>query len=481
MAGLAQLESFIGKFRSLWFAGFDASLEVKAHAGEARVYLQVGLGQAHPPQPRQYRVPGPSRLRRRQRREEARKQVAVQAKKIEAAAQAAAQEAAQAVQALAENAAQALADKAAQALADNKRIISDIKTAVQIVQIESVAETALVDKAVQEIHNIVAAKATKKMENAEKVEVATMVIQEEGDTTRVIQEEDDTIDKVKKMVGKALKMKEGFKQEGMVGKALKMKEGKKDEGEDVTMVLKEKVATIVIHEEGDTKMVNDEGNNDEEDDMEGVKEVMKNKRGRSGTGDGNEEGRAKQIRMKKQKEDDGMNEEVCQVNEEVCQVVSVAQAKTIKVAAEATSADNDVQGIPNRVEAEDTEKNERIERWRSLSRMRGWSSWREEEDGKTIIRDLIEDQREAEEEEGAGADGAKLKCKLLYSPEEAREAMRWNIGRKEELKKKEAKEAEKKAKEKEKEELEARRKETQDLGGRVVLGGRVGVKQRQRW
>eukprot|EP00092_Neocalanus_flemingeri_P103491 GFUD01132446.1.p1 GENE.GFUD01132446.1~~GFUD01132446.1.p1 ORF type:complete len:470 (+),score=142.90 GFUD01132446.1:132-1412(+) len=426
MAGLAQLESFIGKFRSLWFAGFDASLEVKAHAGEARVYLQVGLGQAHPPQPRQYRVPGPSRLRRRQRRAEARKQVAVQAKKIEAAAQAAAQEAAQAVQAaLAENVAQ-------DALADNDDVADNA------VQIEAVAETALVDRAVHEIHKIVAArkttrynKATKKMENVEK----------------------DNVVQIEAAAEAALVDNAGQE----IHNTVAVKVTKKIENAE-----KVEVATMVIQEEGDTTMV-------------------KNKRGRSGTGDGNEEGRAKQIRMKKQKEDDGMNEEVCQVNEEVCQVVSVAQAKTIKVAAEATSADNAVQGIPNIVEAEDTENNERIERFRSLSRMRGWRNWREEEDDERIIRDLIKDQREAEEEEGAGADGAKLKCKLLYSPEEAREAMRWNIGRKEELKKKAAKEEEMKAKEKEKEELEARRKETQDLGGRVVLGGRVGVKQRQRW
>jgi hypothetical protein len=48
MAGIQQLNSFIAKFVNLWQSGFDASLEVKAHAGEARILLQVGLGQ-YPP------------------------------------------------------------------------------------------------------------------------------------------------------------------------------------------------------------------------------------------------------------------------------------------------------------------------------------------------------------------------------------------------------------------------------------------------
>ena len=46
MAGLEQLNSFIGKFVSLWQAGLDASLELKTFHGEASAHIHVGLGQA---------------------------------------------------------------------------------------------------------------------------------------------------------------------------------------------------------------------------------------------------------------------------------------------------------------------------------------------------------------------------------------------------------------------------------------------------
>jgi hypothetical protein len=50
---------------------------VKAHAGEARVQLQVGLGQASPStQNKPHKHPGPSRLCRREKRAEARKSAA---------------------------------------------------------------------------------------------------------------------------------------------------------------------------------------------------------------------------------------------------------------------------------------------------------------------------------------------------------------------------------------------------------------------
>jgi hypothetical protein len=83
MAGLEQLNSFIGKFVSLWQAGLDASLELKAFQGKASAHIHVGLGQAprlqktQPPQP--HHVPSPSRVRRRARREEARRLAAEQA------------------------------------------------------------------------------------------------------------------------------------------------------------------------------------------------------------------------------------------------------------------------------------------------------------------------------------------------------------------------------------------------------------------
>ena len=74
MAGLEQLNSFIGKFVSLWQAGLDTSLELKTFQGEASAHIHLGLGQApclkktHQ-QPRH--VPSPSRVRRTARRAEA--------------------------------------------------------------------------------------------------------------------------------------------------------------------------------------------------------------------------------------------------------------------------------------------------------------------------------------------------------------------------------------------------------------------------
>ena len=68
MAGLQELHSFVGKFVNLWKNGFEASLHVDSKAGKATVNLQVGLGEALP-----VRTSGPSRIRRRQRRADARR------------------------------------------------------------------------------------------------------------------------------------------------------------------------------------------------------------------------------------------------------------------------------------------------------------------------------------------------------------------------------------------------------------------------
>ena len=74
MAGLEQLNSFIGKFLNLWHSGQDATLLVNTLAGEAVVNLRVGLGQAPlPPHQEPHHVHGTSQQRRRQRRAEARK------------------------------------------------------------------------------------------------------------------------------------------------------------------------------------------------------------------------------------------------------------------------------------------------------------------------------------------------------------------------------------------------------------------------
>ena len=82
MAGLMQFNSFIGKFVSLWQQGLDAHLSVNAHAGQAWMQLQVGLGEAQHQEPQEHvRVPGPAQLRRRQRRAENRRQEAEKATK----------------------------------------------------------------------------------------------------------------------------------------------------------------------------------------------------------------------------------------------------------------------------------------------------------------------------------------------------------------------------------------------------------------
>ena len=81
MAGLGQFHSFIGKFVSLWQNGLDAKLSVNSRAGEAWINLQVGLGEAHSQVsqvPGQVRAPGPSRLRRRQRRADSRQRQAAE-------------------------------------------------------------------------------------------------------------------------------------------------------------------------------------------------------------------------------------------------------------------------------------------------------------------------------------------------------------------------------------------------------------------
>ena len=84
----SELDSFVLKFKSLWYAGIDAHLDVDTHAGQAWVGLRVGLG--HPPGPLHRQPPllkkkdSPSRQRRRARRAEAR-QLAVAEAALKAA------------------------------------------------------------------------------------------------------------------------------------------------------------------------------------------------------------------------------------------------------------------------------------------------------------------------------------------------------------------------------------------------------------
>ena len=83
MADLGQLHSFVGKILSLRYAGLDANLNLESKAGQVFVNLQVGLGPTQPqpqrpqpqPQPQSptHHFPGPARIRRRQRRADARR------------------------------------------------------------------------------------------------------------------------------------------------------------------------------------------------------------------------------------------------------------------------------------------------------------------------------------------------------------------------------------------------------------------------
>ena len=64
----------MNKFLYLWESGFKANLHVEAQNGQAFVNLRAGLGflQQAPQKPLSRRQPGPSRVRRRQRRAAAR-------------------------------------------------------------------------------------------------------------------------------------------------------------------------------------------------------------------------------------------------------------------------------------------------------------------------------------------------------------------------------------------------------------------------
>ena len=69
----SELDSFIFKFKQLWYSGLDAHLDVDTHAGQAWVGLRVGLGHApgpllHHQHPHTAKKESPSRQRRRARR-----------------------------------------------------------------------------------------------------------------------------------------------------------------------------------------------------------------------------------------------------------------------------------------------------------------------------------------------------------------------------------------------------------------------------
>ena len=79
MAGLQELNSFIGKFVSLWKGVFEASLNIQSKAGKDCINLQVELEEALP-----VRKCSPSQLRRRERRAEAQRLADEAAQRVEA-------------------------------------------------------------------------------------------------------------------------------------------------------------------------------------------------------------------------------------------------------------------------------------------------------------------------------------------------------------------------------------------------------------
>ena len=87
MAGHFELHSFLNKFCNLWSSGRIARLAVECQAGQATVNLQIDLGlpHGHPQEPPEQKRVGPSRLRRRARREQARSEAAVDAVQATAA------------------------------------------------------------------------------------------------------------------------------------------------------------------------------------------------------------------------------------------------------------------------------------------------------------------------------------------------------------------------------------------------------------
>ena len=80
MDSAKEVQSFLVKFNQLWNSGYNADLHIKCNAGQASLHLEVGLRYAanidtsHFEIIKQKKNVSPSRLRRRIRRENARKE-----------------------------------------------------------------------------------------------------------------------------------------------------------------------------------------------------------------------------------------------------------------------------------------------------------------------------------------------------------------------------------------------------------------------
>ena len=79
---MTEASELFGKFKELWHAGKNARLSMECYAGQAWLSLHIHLHQQPPPQPHLQRRQGPSRLRRRERREAARKSASAAEKAV---------------------------------------------------------------------------------------------------------------------------------------------------------------------------------------------------------------------------------------------------------------------------------------------------------------------------------------------------------------------------------------------------------------
>ena len=98
------MKELFTKFQQFWRSGTDAHLSLECKAGQAWLHLHVHLPQPHHPTHLQRKPPGPSRLRRRARREQARIAAAENASAEYASSENATAENATAENATAENA-----------------------------------------------------------------------------------------------------------------------------------------------------------------------------------------------------------------------------------------------------------------------------------------------------------------------------------------------------------------------------------------
>ena len=146
MAGLMELNSFVGKFINIWQSGRDASLQIQTSAGKAQVTLQADLGEATPPRaPPKAVVPGPARLRRSQRRADERQAAAEQADQEQGAEQAGQEVGAvQAAQEI-ENPAEVAVEEAVKAGNENEDVTNDsVNANVNVMKVNDDGTTGIV-------------------------------------------------------------------------------------------------------------------------------------------------------------------------------------------------------------------------------------------------------------------------------------------------------------------------------------------------